>query len=169
MTEQVPDTCTIDGRMWSIDSWNGPFDCIPENDALGFQTISRSTANWGGRIDHFLIFKEQLYLFKVEVELRDKDKNLVPFGARREIRQIYEPLEVNDKNGMHFEERLHESHYFIFDDLKIDFSGTIELSYPIWDPWDYPWPLDEEDIEPTEECIVEFSNGKVVSIESWDV
>ena len=137
MTEQVSDTCTIDGRLWSIVNWDGPFDSVPDNKSLGFNTISRSTANWAGRVDHFMVFKGQFYLFKVEVELSDEDRDLIPFGARREVRQIYEPLEVHDNQGMHFEERLYEHRYFIYDDLKINFTGTLDLSFPLWDPWDF--------------------------------
>jgi len=169
MTEQIPDTCTIDGRLWSIEEWDGSFDAIPDNKALGFETHFQSTANWAGRIDHYLVFKNQFYLFKVEVDLAEEDKNLIPFGARREVRQIYEPMEVHDSQGMRFEEMLHEHRYFIYDDLKIDFSGTLKLSFPVWDPWDVPWPVSEEDIEPTHEAELVFSEGIVVSFDSWSL
>ena len=169
MTEQVTDTCTINGRLWSLDDWEGDFDVIPTNQQLGFDTVSRSTANWAGRIDHFLVFKNQLYLFKVEVELADKDKNLIPFGARREIRKIYEPVEVHDNDGVHYRENVYVQHYFIYDDLKIKFTGSLLLSFPYWDPWEYPWPLDSDDIEPSQEAEVVFVDGKVVGFDKWDI
>ncbi len=74
MTEQVEVTCTFEGKKWNIESWEGPCDCIPSNESLGFATVSPSTANWAGRVDHFLVFKGQLFLFKIEVTLSELER-----------------------------------------------------------------------------------------------
>lgn len=167
MTEQIQDTCTFDGKQWNIESWDGSYDCIPSSESLGFKTVSPSTANWEGRIDHFLVFKGQLFLFKIEVTLSEKDKELAPPGARRETRLIHEPLTVCDEKGERNIVRIHEYQYFIFDDLKMDFTGELELSYPIGDPWDYPWPLSEEDLEPTEAATLYFEKGRLIGADEF--
>lgn len=169
MTEQIPDTCTFEGKQWVIDRWDGPYDCIPSSKSLGFETISPSTANWGGRIDHFLVFKNQLFLFKLEVTLRPEDNDKTPPGARRETRLIYVPRTAYEGDGEKQIIRFHEYHYFIFDDLKINFSGELELSYPIGDPWDYPWPLSEKDLEPTETANLSFQDGRLIESEIWNI
>lgn len=163
MTEQIQDTCTFDGKQWNIESLDGLDDCIPSSESLGFSTVPLHTANWAGRVDHFLIFKGQLFLFKIEVTLRETDKEITPDGARKEVRLIYEPLTEYAENGEKEIIRVHEYTYFIFDDLKIDFTGELELSYPIGDPWDYPWSsLNEEDLEPTESATLYFEKGRLI-------
>ncbi len=166
MTEQIQDTCTFDGKQWTIESWDGTYDCIPSSKSLGFKTVSPSTANWAGRVDHFLVFKGQLFLFKIEVTLSPEDKDITPVGARRETRLFHEPWTVCDAKGERDIVKIHEYQYFIYDDLKMDFTGELELSYPVGDPWDYPWSsLDVEDIEPTESATLYFEKGRLIDTE----
>jgi hypothetical protein len=159
MTTQWPDSCTFDGRKWAIEHWNGPTGCVPTNEQLGFRTVSPSTANWSGRIDHFLVHRGQLYLFKVEVTLAPEDKGVLPFGSRREIVLCYEQLEVHDNRGMRMEERERRYEYLVFDDLIIPFTGSLHLRYPFFDHWEVPWPIDDEDEQTTEEVILDFEDG----------
>ena len=69
MTVQRSDTCMCEGRKWIIESWDGNLAAIPSNEELGIHTVAQSSANWGGRIDHFLVHREKLYLLKIEVSL----------------------------------------------------------------------------------------------------
>jgi len=166
MTEQIQDTCSFDGKQWNIESWDGSYDCIPSSESLGFKTVLSSTANCEGRVDHFLVFKGQLFLFKIEVTLSEEDKDITPVGARRETRLIYEPLTEYTEEGEKEIIRVHECIYFIFDDLKIDLTGEMELSYPVGDLWDYPWStLDVEDLEPTESATLYFENGQLIDVD----
>ena len=57
--------------------------------------------------------------------------------------------------------QVHERRFFIYDDLKIDYSGELVLSYPTGDVWDYPWPLNEDDIEPCSEATLRFCQGRL--------
>ena len=161
MTEQVPDICVYDGREWVVEESDDFYQCIPTNEELGFTTTSTSTANWSGRIDHYLVFKDQLYLFKVEVNLPDDQLDLVPAGVRREVRYLYEPRKRTSDHGMIDYVQVHERRFFIYDDLKIDYSGELVLSYPTGDVWDYPWPLNEDDIEPCSEATLRFCQGRL--------
>lgn len=162
MTAQIPDSCTIDGRRWVIESWNGDHDCVPPNESLGFRTWSPATNNWAGRIDHFLLHHGRLMLFKVEVTLPDEDAGLLPFGARREIVLRYDQMEVHDRQGMRMEQRERRFEYFVFDDLYIPFTGTLHLSYPYFDYWEVPWPIDDEEGETSDEVVLEFEEGQVI-------
>lgn len=162
MTTQDPDSCTIDGRKWVIEDWNGPRDCVPTNEQLGVRTISPSTANWSGRIDHFLVHRRQLYLFKTEVTLAPENKGVLPFGSRREVVLRYDQVEAHDRRGMHMAERKRRYEYLVFDDLLIPFSGRLRLSFPFFDYWEVPWPIDEKDDQTTEEINLEFINGLLI-------
>jgi len=164
MTEQIRDTCSFNGKQWNIESWNGADDCIPSSKSLGFTTVPSTTADWEGRVDHFLVFKGQLFLFKIEVNLSPENKDITPAGARRETRLIHEPLTIFDKKGERNSVRIHEYQYFIFDNLKMSFTGELELSYPIGDPWGYPWPLGEEDLEPIEFLTLYFEKGVFIEV-----
>lgn len=162
MTEQVPHRCRYDGRDWYVEDWSPEWPRVPTNEQLGITTVMRSTANHAGRIDHFLVFRDQLYLFKVEAEVPEGQQTLVPFGARKEVRLIYEPLESHSAEGLRMIHREHRSDLLIFDDLEIDFTGTLTLLHPLGDPWDYPWPLREAELEPTHRAILEFEHGRLV-------
>lgn len=162
MTDQSRDICIFDGRQWVVEDPGELALCVPTNKQLGFSTIMDSTANWSGRIDHFLVHNYQLYLFKVEVSLPEDQRDLVPPGARRETRYIYEPIENHSSSGMTMEERIHESRYFVYDDLKIDYSGELLLLYPIGDMWEYP---EYDAPEPYLETRLEFDRGKLEDVD----
>lgn len=159
MTAQLPDSCTFDGRKWVIEHWDGPETCVPTNELLGVNTVSPSTANWSGRIDHFLVHHGRLYLFKIEVTLAPGSEDILPQGARRETVVRHEQLTVCDKQGTRQEVRPRRSDYFVYDNLFIPFTGHLHLSYPFFDYWEVPWPLQDEDEETLEEIVLEFQDG----------
>lgn len=112
-----------------------------------------------------MVFKDQLFLFKIEASLRPEDKDISPPGARRETRLIYEPMTSYERGEEKEIIRVHQYQYFIFDDLRINFTGELELSYPVGDPWDYPWLLSEEDLGPTEMAYLCFQDGWLMNAE----
>lgn len=138
MSEQVPDTCTLDDRKWIIEQWHGDLGCIPSNEELGIETVSPHTGNWSGRIDHFLVFKGQLFLFKIEAHLADSCQGIRPKGARREVLLRYEPWDIFDKDGERSEIRECREEFLIFDDLTVSFTGTLYLARPYYDDWNIP-------------------------------
>lgn len=69
MTTQVPDTLQLEGRTYVILNWQGDTDCIPSSESLGFHTVSQSSENWSGRIDHYGVWGNELYLFKIAATL----------------------------------------------------------------------------------------------------
>ena len=164
MTTQIPDSCTFEGRRWVIDSWDGDRTCVPPNESLGFRTVSGATNNWAGRIDHFLIHRDRLLLFKVEVKLPDRDAGLLPFGARREVVLRYDQMEVHDRGGLRMEQRERRYDYFVFDDVHVPFTGRLSLSYPYFDYWEVPWPIDDEDEGPAKNAVITFEEGR---LERW--
>jgi hypothetical protein len=159
MTAQWPDSCTFDGRKWVVEHWEGSQHCVPTNEQLGFNTVSPSTANWTGRIDHFLVHRGRLYLFKIEVTLPPENESIRPLGARRETLIHYEQWTVCDGQGERQEERQKRYEYFVYDDLLIPFTGRIHLTFPFFDYWEVPWPLQDEDEETLDETVLEFSEG----------
>ena len=165
MTEQINDICILDGREWLVEESYELNRIAPTNEQLGFSTIMTSTANLSGRIDHYLVFKHYLYLFKVEVSLPDDQRNLVPPGARREMRYLYDQVRVTGDDGMKIKEQVHERRYFIYDDLKIDYSGELVLLYPTGDEWEYLRPLQDDDLEPYLEATLVFHRGKLEGYE----
>lgn len=157
MTTQIPDSCTVEGRKCEIAYWEGSTDCIPTNEQLGISTVGPSTANWSGRIDHFLVYRGKLYLFKIEVTLDPDEKLSLPDDIRREVLLRYEKMHVTDSQGQRIEEREYRFEFLIFDDLVIPFTGTLHLSCPYLDYWDLPCFEDEE--ESSEEIALKFVDG----------
>lgn len=41
----------------------------------------------------------------------------------------------------------------------------LRLSYPYFDYWEVPWPIDDEEDATTEEIVVEFEEGRVMGRE----
>jgi hypothetical protein len=163
MTEQVQDSCSIDGRVWAIEEWHGDTGCIPTNEQIGIQTISPSTANYRGRIDHFLVHKGLLRLFKMEVSLALKDAPKLPKGARREVHHRHVPISWTTDAGTSEEVRIERSDFFLFDNLIIPFTGKIDLSFPYFDGWNLPWPLEEQDEQLISALTLVFEEGVLVT------
>ena len=93
---------------------------------------------------------------------------MTPPGARCETRLIHEPWTVCDAKGERDIVKIQEYQYFIYDDLDMDFTGELELSYPIGDLWDYPWSfLNEEDLEPIESVTLYFENGLLIAADEF--
>lgn len=167
MTTQIPDSITVDGRRWVIEDWDGARECIPSNESLGFRTVSPATDNWLGRIDHFILSRGCLLLFKVEVTLHPDDKGILPFGSRREIVQRYEQIEHWGDGGMKMVQKLREQEYLVFDDLNVYFTGTLQLSYPYFDFWDIPWPITAEDEVTQQGAKAVFAGGRLLDWREW--
>ncbi len=162
MTAQIPDTCTFDGRKWAVEHWYGDYAVIPTNEALGIETQSASTANWSGRIDHFVVSKGKLYLLKIEVNFPQGSLCPLPPDAQREVLVRYETMHVFDQHGERDEIREHRFEYLVFHNLPVPFTGDLLLSYPCTDLWDQPWDADEDDDEEMREMTLSFDGGELL-------
>jgi len=163
LTSQIKDTCILNGRLWDIIDKIGNIDIIPTNQILGIYTITESTANWSGRIDHYIIIHNYLYLFKISVTMINELSHLIPKGTRREIITRTERIMRTDRKGTRvvFQDDMITN--LIFDDIFVHFTGKLVLKYPHYDPWEYPREaFQEEDLEYSEEAIVTLQSGSVV-------
>lgn len=158
MTTQVPDTCMFDGRRWAIEQWKGDYSMIPSNEDLGIRTVTESTANWGGRIDHFMVYRGKLYLLKIEVNLDEDHRYKLPEKAQREVLCRYEKIVSFDKDGERETIGEHRFEYLVFHDLFIPYTGELFLIYPCIDPWEQPYDGDEGDDERAE-MLLTFEEG----------
>lgn len=169
MTEQIADTISFDGRQWMICEEVGELQSIAPSDAqLGIRPVSTSTANWSGRTDHYIVFCNQLFLHKVEVQQALDDWKYLPPGACREERTIYPQWESHDGSGMRIVERPEKAFFYVFDDLFIPFSGTVTGVWPFWNWWDFPMAGEydfEKVLSPKQEHFLEFEDGELISSE----
>lgn len=161
MTTQIPDTCTFDGRKWAVEHWDGDYAVVPTNEALGIETQSASTANWSGRIDHFVVFRGKLYLVKIEVNFPHGSQSPLPSGAQREVLCRYEKMHVFDKDGERDEIREHRFEYLVFHNLPVPYTGDLLLSYPCIDYWDQPYNTDDDDGD-DRKMILSFEAGELM-------
>ena len=159
MTAQVPDTCMFDGRRWAIEWWEGDCSAIPSNEVLGIRTVTESTANWSGRIDHFMVCRGKLYLLKIEVNLAEDRRDQLPEKAQREVLSRYEKMWSFDKDGERTTIREHRFEYLVFHDLFIPYTGELFLSYPCIDLWEQPYDCDEDDDNDRVEMLLTFEEG----------
>jgi len=159
MTAQVPDTCMFDGRKWSIERWEGDYSTIPSNEQLGIRTVTKSTANWGGRVDHFSVHRGRLNLLKVEVNLAEDSHDNLPENAQREVLCRYEKMWSFDKDGERATIREHRFEYLVFHDLFIPFTGELLLTYPYIDYWEQPYDADDDDGDENIEMLLAFEDG----------
>jgi hypothetical protein len=160
MTAQVPDTCTFDGRKWAIEHWDGDHAVVPTSEALGIETVSESTANWSGRIDHFAVFKGRLYLLKIQVNLAQDRQSALPSGAQREVLVRYETMHVFDKDGERDVIREHRFECLVFHNLPVRYTGDLLLTYPCTDYWDQP--CDADDDEDQRDMVLSFEGGELM-------
>lgn len=163
MTVQVSDTCTYHGRRWAVEGWDGDCSVIPTNTQLGISTAGVTTANWSGRVDHFTIFREKLYLLKVEVVLTDQSRGLLPVGAQREVLTRYEVFREFSGKGEHEVTREHRFERLVFHDLPVRFTGDLFLSYPYIDLWEQPLEADDDE-DDKEELVLTLDDGLVVAV-----
>jgi len=161
MTRQIPDTCIFDGRRWEILHWEGNHSCVPCNEELGLQTVSTSTANWSGRIDHFLVWGGRLYLARIEVNLASE----LPAGllekVRREVVIRYEPMERWDAEGERIVIHEHRHEFLLFEDLLIPFTGSLHLSGPYFEGWEIPGLAQDHEPEQAE-ILLFFESGELI-------
>ena len=162
MSEQIPDTCTFDDRKWIIEQCHGDLACVPSNEEIGIETISPHTGNWSGRIDHFLVFNGQLFLFKIEVNLADSCRGILPKKVRREVLLRYEPWDIFDKDGERSEIRECREEFLIFDDVTVAFTGTLHLARPYCDDWNIPQSAAQEYEPEKSYAHLIFDSGKLV-------
>lgn len=163
MTTQVPDTLQFEGRNYVILERQGDADCIPSSDSLGFRTVTESTANWSGRIDHYGVWGNELYLFKVEVTLETPTDTPTPPNARREVLLRYEQL--IDFEGRPTQLREYRHDFFIYEDLKLPFTGRI-IAVADDNLWTKPEAVSDE--EPATPFVIEFRNGVVESVYDYE-
>lgn len=160
MTAQIPDLLTFNDRQYVVLAWNGNTDCIPTSQDLGFEPVTQSTANWSGRIDHFGVWGDQLYLFKLDVTLDAPETYPTPANARREILYRYEQLYNLEGRPTELKEYRHD--FFVYENLKIPFTGTVTVSSPGGESWDRPQAAPEEpDGAP---FVIEFVDGRVTDV-----
>jgi hypothetical protein len=69
---------------------------------------------------------------------------------------------VIDASGSRNEIRIERYDFFIFDNLVIPFSGKLFLSYPYFDYWEVPWPIEDRDEVISHEIILAFDRGAFV-------
>ncbi|MBP9947829.1 MAG: hypothetical protein KBH14_15590 [Vicinamibacteria bacterium] len=158
MTNQIPDTCVFEGRRFVVTGMEGNWGVVPSNQAFGIETVTESTANWSGRINHFVVHQGRLFLFKVEVNLAEGSRNVLPPGARREIVYRYELTEVYESGTSRKEIQESRVENLVFDNLPLAFDGVLHLlSHP--DRWARPtagiWD------EPEERVALTFENGRL--------
>ena len=162
MTAQVTDTCTFDGRKWAVEHWDGDHAVVPTNEALGIETVSASSANWSGRIDHLVVCRDKLYLLKIQVNFPEDRQPALPSGAQREVLVRYEKMHVFDTNGERDAIREHRFEYLVFHNLPIPYTGDLLLTYPCTDYWDQPYGAYDEEDEDRREMVLSFEGGGLV-------
>lgn len=161
MTEQIPDSCVFRGRKWVIESMDGNIEVFPTNETLGIETVGTSSNNWSGRINHFIVHRGRLFLFKIKVDLAEASRDVLPPGARREIILRYEPWSIVDSLGTRTEMREFRTENLVFDDLPLLFDGTLWLSYPYSDDWECPTAGEPD--EAPERIALEFEEGRLTA------
>lgn len=170
MTEQIPDTCMFERRLWDIEELDGNVQVIPSNSVLGISTTTQSTANWSGRIDHFLVHHNLLYLFKVSVHLSKGWAHHVPRGVRREIIIRTERTEWHDVVGTRTRFVHNKLVNFIFDDLLVHFTGTMRLVGPSIQQWELPQAgFQDEDLCHSEGMVLTFHSGEIQEARESDI
>jgi hypothetical protein len=163
MTAQIPDTCTWQGKKWSIKYWDGNRSSIPSNDELEINIVAESSANWSGRIDHFVVHKKKLFLLKIEVNLDDKVELNLPKNAMRELVIRYENRWA-DIEGTKRVIKEHRFEYLVFHDLFIPYTGDLFLSSHFYDSWEIPISLTglDDDDEYEENTRLVFRQGILI-------
>jgi hypothetical protein len=162
---QRPDTCRLDGRTWAVEQWDGNYASIPTNEQLGIETKSDSTANWSGRIDHFVVHRDKLFLLKIEVNLAEGFIGTLPANANREVLCRYENMWTIDKDGERPNVREYRFEFFVFHKLFVPYTGDLLLTYPCVDLWEQPITDDDDNEEATESLCLSFRRG--ILIGSW--
>jgi hypothetical protein len=147
VTTQDPDTCSFDGRIWDIGDHCELYKFVPTSKSLGFKTVSASSSNWSGRIDHFLVYNCLLFLHKIQVNLHPDDANFIPSNAGKEVVERYEPF--TNFTGSEQEQKIvmrrQVSFVFAGGDFKLTYTGDLVLFYPHMDLWEIPATQEEED------------------------
>lgn len=160
MTYQIPDSLKINGREYTILAWDSDRGCIPTNEELGIRTVSHSTANHSGRIDHFGVWGDQLYLFKIDATLEDPTNTPLPKDARKEILFRYEQFHTTESPEPIWREYRHD--FFCYEDLIIDYTGAIAIQALEDEGWEKPFNAPENPYEPA--ILLEFEEGMLVDI-----
>jgi hypothetical protein len=89
MTAQIMDKIRIDDQDWALCEWIGE-NVVPSSESLGFATEMESTANYSGRVDHFVVDEGRLRLSHVDAHLAEASRDFVPKdGGREDIKRTY--------------------------------------------------------------------------------
>lgn len=163
MTKQVPDSLQFEGRNYAILGWEGDVECIPSSESLGISTVTDSTASWNGRIDHYGVWGNELYLFKIEATLVKPTETSAPPNSRREVLLRYE--QFYDFEGRPTQLREHRHDYFIYEDLKLSLTGRIIV---VADENSWAKPEAAPDQEPEAAFVIEFCNGVVEGVYAYE-
>lgn len=165
MTVQIADNLRFKGCSYCILKWEGNTDCLPTSEALGFTTITASTNNMSGRVDHYGVWGDELYLFKIEVILENPDDTPTPPNARREILKRYEQFVDYDGNPTRLKE--HRYDFFIYEELVLPFSGRIIVEESE-NSWEVPMRAQEEDEKVAMSLGLEFQDGRLIDVYQVD-
>lgn len=83
MTAQIMDRISVNDQEWLLCEWRGP-EITPSSESLGFETEMESTANYSGRVDHFVVDEGKLRLSHVDANLTAESRDFIPDGGARE-------------------------------------------------------------------------------------
>ena len=180
MTPQIPDSCFFNWCRWEADTECNKAlkDIIPTCETLGFKTDTKTTANWSGRVDHFLVYNDSIYLHKIEVNLGKDSLGFIPKNAAKEIITTYEPVTMfgdpkrfNIHNVGKQSYQKHEYVYFVFGggDFKLAYTGELTLLFPYIDYWEIPATEDYPDPEFTKRAVLTFEEGILVEQNVEDI
>ena len=112
-----------------------------------------------------MVHRGLLHLHRIEVNLDEDFVGFEPKGARTEKIIRFEPITRTDQNGTHHYRRRDETTYFVMNRCPIEYTGTVRLSLPYFDHWNFPWPLDDAEEEPALRAIAKFVMGSIVDFE----
>lgn len=119
MTAQIMDSVTYRDLLWSlckVDFDNWP---VPSNEKIGIKCEMESTANYSGRINYFLIDRQnRLTFIKAQVNLSEGQENFIPTnGYREEVKRIYSNKKMKPELTI----------FLGFPPIKLNYTGIMEL------------------------------------------
>ena len=135
MSQPLMATLKIDDQEWDVLSWGDLGKLIPESKNLGFETESRDTSNYSGRVDHLIVDNNKLYIHKIEVNLIKEYRDFVPkIGHRDDIETSYwvERYDSDNRKGKYIL-KTDQTSFLYFDDLFLNFTGEIVLGRKLKD------------------------------------
>ncbi|MBF0107218.1 MAG: hypothetical protein HQM16_18050 [Deltaproteobacteria bacterium] len=127
--DQDWDLCNIIDDNEAVEELNLE-ELVPKTEELGFEekmlSACNPTYNWSGRVDHYLIEDNRLFLWKVEINLAEEYKDFIPREAQREVITTSEwsqDFSSTDDDSWSLCDTTET--FFVFEDLHIKFTGSI--------------------------------------------